>query len=371
MASYHGTGAVKGSNNLTFVYNDEGIRTSKTVNGVVHTYQLNGSQIVAESWEDKLIVYLYDASGSPIGMMYRTTSYAIDSFDIFWFEKNLQGDIVAVYNSAGTKVAYYTYTDAWGNHSVGYINLATNEGVQYNPFRYRGYYYDTETGFYYLKSRYYDPNTCRFISPDNEAVLTATPMALTDKNLYAYCDNNPVMRVDEDGEFWLQFGIGAAVGFVSGVIDFLQSGEELSWIEVAKIGVSTLSGGVTAVVGPVAGALISGIAYGVNSALSGNDSEEIIVDSFVGALTSGIGSGMQLATGRILAGNFVQSASKTKLKMFANSLGYVGKNYKNALSWTGEIMSDASVEYMDKPIAQFVGYSIAFVSERINALIPR
>ena len=179
------------------------------------------------------------------------------------------------------------------------------------------------------------------------------------------------MRVDEDGEFWLQFGIGAAVGFVSGVIDFLQSGEELSWIEVAKIGVSTLSGGVTAVVGPVAGALISGIAYGVNSALSGNDSEEIIVDSFVGALTSGIGSGMQLATGRILAGNFVQSASKTKLKMFANSLGYVGKNYKNALSWTGEIMYDASVEYMDKPIAQFVGYSIAFVSERINALIPR
>ena len=77
---------------MSFTYDDSGIRTSKTVNGVVHTYQLNGSQIVSEAWGDKLIVYLYDASGAPIGMMYRTTSYAINTFDVFWFEKNLQGE---------------------------------------------------------------------------------------------------------------------------------------------------------------------------------------------------------------------------------------------------------------------------------------
>ena len=71
-----------------------------------------------------------------------------------------------------------------------------------NPFRYRGYYYDTETGFYYVSSRYYDPEIGRFISPDTTDVLTATPVALTDKNLYAYCDNNPVMRVDLGGRFW-------------------------------------------------------------------------------------------------------------------------------------------------------------------------
>ncbi|MBR2634576.1 MAG: RHS repeat-associated core domain-containing protein [Clostridia bacterium] len=58
--------------------------------------------------------------------------------------------------------------------------------------RYRGYYYDAETGFYYLQSRYYDPVTCRFISADSAWILTATPMGLTDKNLYAYCLNNPV-----------------------------------------------------------------------------------------------------------------------------------------------------------------------------------
>ena len=69
---------------MSFTYDDSGIRTSKTVNGVTHTYQLNGSQIVAESWGDKLLVYIYDATGSPIGMMYRTTSYDISEWDIFY-----------------------------------------------------------------------------------------------------------------------------------------------------------------------------------------------------------------------------------------------------------------------------------------------
>ena len=64
------------------------------------------------------------------------------------------------------------------------------------------YYYSQETGFYYLQSRYYDPEVGRFISPDSTDVLTATPMALTDKNLYAYCDNNPVNRTDDGGMFW-------------------------------------------------------------------------------------------------------------------------------------------------------------------------
>ena len=355
---------------MSFTYNDEGIRTSKTVNGVTHTYYLNGSQIMAEEWEDKLLVYLYDASGSPIGMMYRTTSYEIDEWNVFWFEKNLQGDIVAVYNRMGLELVTYSY-DAWGNQTVSYWNGGGTSPAQYNPFRYRGYYYDTDLRMYYLQSRYYDAKICRFISPDDVSVLAASPMALTDKNLYAYCDNNPVMRVDGDGEFWIQFGIGAAIGFVGGVIDFLQSGEDLSWIEVAKIGVSTLAGGVTAVVGPVAGILISGAASGINSALSGNDSEEIIADAFVGSLISSIGSGIQLAAGRMLAGDFIKNASKTQLKVFANSLGYVGRNFKNALLWTGKIMYDASVEYMDKPIAQFIGCAITFGIERISTPLPR
>ncbi len=81
----------------------------------------------------------------------------------------------------------YTY-DAWGKVLSVTGTMASTLG-QDNPFRYRGYYYDTETGFYYLQTRYYDPEVGRFISPDTTDVLTATPGALTDKNLYAYCDN--------------------------------------------------------------------------------------------------------------------------------------------------------------------------------------
>ncbi len=86
-----------------------------------------------------------------------------------------------------------------------------------NPFRYRGYYYDEETGFYYVSSRYYDPETGRFISADTTEILTATPTALTDKNLFAYCDNNPIVRIDTDGQFW-NWVIGASVGAVGGAI---------------------------------------------------------------------------------------------------------------------------------------------------------
>ena len=184
---------------MSFTYDDNGIRTSKTVGNVKHSYYLNGSQIVAEQWGDKLIVYLYDSTGMPIGMMYRTESYAVDQWDVFWFEKNLQGDIVAVYNSAGTKVATYTYTDAWGNHSVSYTNGGASTGVQYNPFRYRGYYYDTEIELYYVSSRYYDSKIGRWINVDS---VMGINQDMTTYNSFVYCGNNPVCRYDVGGMFW-------------------------------------------------------------------------------------------------------------------------------------------------------------------------
>ena len=107
----------KSGSTIEFLYNADGIRTNKTVNGTNHIYTLNGTQIVSESWGNNLLIYLYDESGSPIGMQYRTTSYAANTFDTFYFEKNLQGDIIAVYNASGVKVLSYTY-DAWGNHTV-------------------------------------------------------------------------------------------------------------------------------------------------------------------------------------------------------------------------------------------------------------
>ena len=202
-------------NICTYTYNDEGIRTSKTVDGVTHYYYLSGSQIIAEEWNNILCLYLYDADGSPIGMQYRTTSMAEGSFYTYWFEKNLQGDIVAVYSDSGVKLRTYTY-DAWGNVTETTVNQSgTNYYARYNPFRYRGYYYDTETDLYYLQSRYYNPEWGRFLNADG---YISTGTGLLGYNMFAYCNNNPVMFIDPSGDllFTLIFGgvllVGLSVG---------------------------------------------------------------------------------------------------------------------------------------------------------------
>ena len=119
----------------------------------------------------------------------------------YWYDKNLQGDIVGIRNSAGTLVAQYVY-DAWGK----ILRITDKDGndvsgnpdhiANINPFRYRGYYYDVETGWYYLNARYYDPNVGRFLSPDT--ILGANG-GLQGYNLFAYCNNNPVMFADPSG----------------------------------------------------------------------------------------------------------------------------------------------------------------------------
>lgn len=193
--------ATKGGISYSFTYNDEGIRTSKIVGGVKHTYVLDGSRIVSEQFNNIFLSYSYDESGAPMAIHYRVSGSAEDVFYTYYLEKNLQGDVIALYNASGIKLVGYSY-DAWGNCATTYYNGGGSTGAQYNPFRYRGYYYDTGLELYYLNSRYYDSRTGRFISPDDPAVINATPTSLTDKNLYAYCDNNPIMRTDNGGQFW-------------------------------------------------------------------------------------------------------------------------------------------------------------------------
>lgn len=118
-----------------------GIRTSKTVNGVTHTYHLDGTRILSEEYGNALILYIYDEVGSIIGMAYRESSYASGTFDYYLFTKNLQGDIIGIYNTSGSCVASYTY-NAWGECTV--TNNTTAKIGNINPFRYRGYYYDTD-----------------------------------------------------------------------------------------------------------------------------------------------------------------------------------------------------------------------------------
>ena len=125
----------------------------------------------------------------------------------------MQGDILELINSNGHAVAKYSY-DAWGNIIYQYDDGSNISNI--NPYRYRGYRYDDETGYYYLNSRYYDPSIARFISADSINYLD--PSSSAGLNLYAYCNNNPVMYHDPSGTFAISaLIIGVIAGAVIGV----------------------------------------------------------------------------------------------------------------------------------------------------------
>ncbi|MBQ4594130.1 MAG: RHS repeat-associated core domain-containing protein, partial [Akkermansia sp.] len=146
----------------------------------------------------------------------------------YFFDKNLQGDIVAIYNESGVKIGSYTY-DAWGNFTVaqtaGISELDALVLNTYNPFRYRGYFYDVETGLYYLQSRYYNPQWGRFINVDG--VMAGVGGSIQGYNLFTYCFNNPINMVDALGDWpkwientvnWVNNNVVAPVGnFINGV----------------------------------------------------------------------------------------------------------------------------------------------------------
>ncbi len=180
------------------------------MNGIKHEYILDGSCIVAEKWVENnveyMMVFLYDDAGSPIGFLYRTSAYAKGVYDAYFYEKNFFGDVIGIYDESGSCVAKYNY-NAWGVCTV-----QTNVGgiATLNPIRYRGYYYDTHTGLYYLQSRYYNPDWGRFISPD---CYVSTGQGLLGNNMYLYCNNNPVMYVDPSGESFVGVIIAGGIGF--------------------------------------------------------------------------------------------------------------------------------------------------------------
>ena len=134
------------------------------------------------------LYFTHDAVG-PLSVNYNGAEY--------FYLKNAQGDVTGIVNAAGTQVVAYTY-DAWGKLLSTTGSMAGTLG-EYNPLRYRGYVYDTETGLYYLNSRYYNPETGRFINADN--VLSGSVTTTSGHNLFSYCDNNPISNADSSGNW--------------------------------------------------------------------------------------------------------------------------------------------------------------------------
>ena len=171
---------------IVYTYDINGARTSKTVNGAATSYNYEGDKLIELKNGNDNIWFIYDEGGSIIGMEHGDEAY--------YFSKNAQGDIERIVDSRGTYVCEYSY-DAFGN-------IVSVSGDSYiaklNPFRYRSYFYDEETGFYYLNARYYDPEVRRFINADDVQYIGAKGSAAS-YNLFAYCENNPVMYSDPGG----------------------------------------------------------------------------------------------------------------------------------------------------------------------------
>lgn len=146
--------------------------------------------------------FTYDAIG-PMSVNYDGTEY--------YYLRNAQGDVTGLVDADGTQVVTYTY-DAWGN-PLSVTGSKSHTIGKDNPFRYRGYFYDTETGLYYLNSRYYNPQTTRFINADG---YTSTGQGIFGCNMFTYGQNNPVLYSDHTGKFVIE--ATAAAILVSGVI---------------------------------------------------------------------------------------------------------------------------------------------------------
>ena len=162
-----------------FVYNADGLRVQKTVNGVVTKYTLHGKNVVHMTSGTDELHFFYDAQNRPAVVVYNGVPYA--------YVKSLQGDVIAILDAAGNVVVSYVY-DAWGAPIGKSGSMAETLG-KVQPFRYRGYVYDEETGLYYLRSRYYNPEVSRFLNADNYPV----------RNRFEYADNSPICNVDYFG----------------------------------------------------------------------------------------------------------------------------------------------------------------------------
>ncbi len=255
------TKAVK-DKTVTFTYDSEGIRTSKSDGTNTTKYLLNGTQILAQTTNGKTLCFFYDQQGNRVAM-------ADGSNKFYYYIYNLQGDVIALADaSTGKLVVTYTY-DAWGKLVKLEDTTANSVGTQ-NPFRYRGYYYDTETSLYYLQSRYYDPDTGRFISADgqlNEGVLGY--------NMFAYCENNPVNRADSTGEAWYHWALGAAIVVGCAVATVATCGG----FAAAAMAVGMVSSGVaastTAATVAAAAFIGSSTAYGVAALTASSNSRSV------------------------------------------------------------------------------------------------
>ena len=259
------------------VYNGDGTRESKEY--LTFTYDSAGRLIKQSDG----LEFIYDNLGV-IGLKYSGNTY--------FYRRDCQGNIIAILDNSGNVVVEYKY-DAWGNHEAEVASEDFVALAEINPFRYRGYYFDEETGLYFLQTRYYDPEVGRFIFRDS--IEYADPETINGLNLYAYCLNNPVMCVDPTGTLaWWQNLLIALAGIVI-----------IAGLAVATVVTGGAAAGLAGAIaaGALKGALIGGVigigvGAGIGYAVGGVDgmltgmaigfTAGVIIGAVIGGISGGV-----------------------------------------------------------------------------------
>ena len=344
-----------GDTSISYGYDSGSVRTTKTVNGVKYTYAYLNGQLMYETRGDAKFYYSYDANGILYNVRYTLTDGGTEYS--YYYTHNSRGDIVEIYNGAGELKAHYEY-DAWGN----VISITDNNGNaitnpnhigNLNPFRYRGYYQDTETGLYYLMSRYCDAVTHRFINADG---YFQAGTSILDGNTFAYCANNPIYSSDPTGAFW---GIvaGFCSGFISNTICQMISGTDISEINWGSALISGLTGAALGAVdvlgiGSIAGACIKGgisfCGLFADNVYKGDDFGTAVGGATVDGLTS---LGFSSITRDLGGSHFSQEAvTKRKNWNFAASVGE--KAYQYVRGSTSSVGESTGTGYKPAPKKQ-------------------
>lgn len=223
--------SVNNGKKIRYYYDHAGNRVKKTVDNVTTEYCMAGDLLVTEKGEGRRIWYYYDSAANPVSMRVSGKDY--------FYVRNLQNDVIALIDDTGETVVEYKY-NSWGKILSITGSKAGTIGKT-NPFRYRGYYYDEETGMYYLKNRYYDPEIRRFISADSYKVVMSSLKTLDNRNLFSYCGQNPINRNDEYGAIWnliASFAVGAGVSIGCQIVLERKSLDEINWVEAVVSGMS-------------------------------------------------------------------------------------------------------------------------------------
>ena len=345
-----------GTKTWTFTYNSDGLRTSRTNGTTTYDYVYNGSQLmqmtVTTTSATHVFHFTYDASGTPLSFTLNGTLY--------YYATNLQGDVVAVLNASGGIAVDYNYT-AWGTHIGSTITSDPNWATifLFNPLQYRGYVYDWETGLCYLQSRYYNPEIGRFINAD-DIVYMGSDGTLLSHNLFVYCNNNPVVYMDDSGNSatLITLGIMAVGGLIGAVVSAAASTVtqysltgSVNW---SSVGVSAVTGFVSGAIAAspigivgqiVLGGVIGGASYAVDCKVNGRpiDAFEAVL-SIVMGMASGTIGGPGANEGMMLTDAFEYMGKTAAREARRQNQEYASKSLLRALYYGINIISMSAWE---------------------------